>query len=315
MNTNSSPLSLLTVLNPGGSSIPDAMKPSKTIDQLVMLMCDRGLTITDEERLRRTLYDCNYYRLSGYFRAFQKDPAHGDNDFRPGVKDTDFLTPYTMDERLRSVILKGTARVELTLRSRFAYLSANAGHAYDYLDPDSYVDARNRSGLVMRDGLLDRMRKWMNMSNEVCIRHYRRTGRPVPIWAAVETFPFDTFSRMLSLYADTDTLKELYRSVGIRTNHRTASEIIHAMVYLRNLCSHHSRLWHREMVISPPVTRDMRTAFPMFEHEEKSVASSLLALMYLVERIDGNGYSGEITGLIESTTDYSYGISHPLHWE
>ncbi|RIY22271.1 DNA-binding protein, partial [Bifidobacteriaceae bacterium VN002] len=36
------------------------------------------------------------------------------NQFKPGSKDVDFLVPYKMDEELRTIILKGTARVELT---------------------------------------------------------------------------------------------------------------------------------------------------------------------------------------------------------
>lgn len=69
MAGNSSSLSLLTVLKPGGSShIGTESKPAKTIDQMIALMSDRGLTITDETNLRRILFDCNYYRLSGYFR-------------------------------------------------------------------------------------------------------------------------------------------------------------------------------------------------------------------------------------------------------
>lgn len=130
MADNSSSLSLLTVLKPGGSShIGAESKPAKTIDQMIALMSERGLVITDEAELRRVLFDCNYYRLSGYFRPFQVNPAAGDNRYRPGTRDVDFLVPYAMDEKLRNIILKGTAKVELTLRSRIAYLLASDGNA------------------------------------------------------------------------------------------------------------------------------------------------------------------------------------------
>ena len=80
MADNSSSLSLLTVLKPGGSShIGAESKPAKTIDQMIALMSERGLVITDEAELRQVLFDCNYYRLSGYFRSFQVNPAAGDN--------------------------------------------------------------------------------------------------------------------------------------------------------------------------------------------------------------------------------------------
>ena len=88
------------------------------------------------------------------------------------------------------------------------------------------------------------------------------------------------------------------------------------MVYLRNLCSHHSRLWHREMVIASPVTKDMRSSYPDFDYEEKSVAGSLMALMYLVDSINGdNAYSRSVLDLIHERDDYLDGIVHPLHWE
>ena len=232
LTNNSSSLSLLTVLKPGGSSHVGAeSKPAKTIDRMIALMSDRGLVITDETKLRRVLFDCNYYRLSGYFRSFQVNPAAGDNRYRPSTRDVDFLIPYTMDEELRNIILKGTAKVELALRSRFAYLLASDGGAYTYMDPESYQAVRNKRGELLRDNLLRNMGKWMGMSNEVCIRHYRCSGRPVPVWAAVETFPFDTLSRMISLHTDAKALRELYRSVGLRTNLRTSSEVVHAMVY------------------------------------------------------------------------------------
>lgn len=87
MADNSSSLSLLTVLKPGGSShIGAESKPAKTIDQMIALMSERGLVITDEAELRQVLFDCNYYRLSGYFRSFQVNPAAGDNRYRPGTR-------------------------------------------------------------------------------------------------------------------------------------------------------------------------------------------------------------------------------------
>lgn len=162
MADNSSSLSLLTVLKPGGSShIGAESKPAKTIDQMIALMSERGLVITDEAELRRVLFDCNYYRLSGYFRPFQVNPAAGDNRYRPGTRDVDFLVPYAMDEKLRNIILKGTAKVELTLRSRIAYLLASDGNAYTYMDPESYQSVRSKRGELLRDNLLRNMSKWM----------------------------------------------------------------------------------------------------------------------------------------------------------
>lgn len=47
--SNSSPLSLLTVLKPGGSSCFSAdSKPPKSVDDMIQLMKARELVVTDE---------------------------------------------------------------------------------------------------------------------------------------------------------------------------------------------------------------------------------------------------------------------------
>lgn len=113
-----------------------------------------------------------------------------------------------------------------------------------------------------------------------------------------------------------DAVAKTVLSLGLCKNRRRASEIVHAMVYLRNLCSHHSRLWNREMVITPAVLKDMRAAFPEFAYEDKSVGNSLIVLMYLVDRINGDReYSHRILDFLAQDDSYRHGILHPLHWD
>lgn len=70
------------------------------------------------------------------------------------------------------------------------------------------------------------------------------------------------------------------------------------------------------MVITPAVLDPMRTMFPDFAYEEKSVGNSLIALMYLVDRINGgHEYSRRIIEFLDQDDSYKHGILHPLHWE
>lgn len=282
---------------------------------MIELLKQRGLII-DVSSMPTILLDNNYYRLSAYFRPFQKDPANSDNTFRPGTKASAFLTPFTMDDRFRHLILEGTSRLELTLRARFAYNLAQSGNAYTYDEPISYRSIAYPDGTLKRDALINNIEGWVSRSHEVCIRHYRHQHAKPPIWAVMEVLPFDTLSKMLQLHLDTDAVSRTVLSLGLCKNRRRASEIVHAMVYLRNLCSHHSRLWNREMVITPAVLDSMRIMFPGFTHEEKSVGNSLIALMYLVDRINGdNEYSCKIFDFLAQDASYRHGILHPLHWE
>ena len=51
-------------------------------DEQLDLLTRRGMWIEDERAAARVLSCVSYYRLSGYFRYWQKDPDYGDDDFR-----------------------------------------------------------------------------------------------------------------------------------------------------------------------------------------------------------------------------------------
>lgn len=305
------------------------MKQSKNLDEMVELFEERGLPVLDAEKLKNFLYDCNYYRLSGYFRAFQRDPKHGDNRFILGTTLDDFLIPYLMDEQLRSRILEGTAILERTVGARFSYLLAQAGEAYTYLDESSYSEYRSerdkRAALEHfpshgspRSQLFRELYKWLSSSKEVCIRHYRKVKEPVPVWAAVEALPFGPVSKMLSLHRNTKVLRDLYESLGFQGREwkDCAPTAIQAMCYLRNMCAHHSRLWKKEIVSATPMPRGAAEQFHDIDYEDKSVMKSLIVLCFLVNNINGNdSYSSMLFDFIRQDAAYYEGIIAPVHWD
>lgn len=320
------------MLTPGGSFIVWSCmahkdKPPKTLDGMVELFKQRGLNIDiDQTKLKRILYTNNYYRLSGYFRVFQQNPSKGSststgNNFLPETKVSDILSIYDADEEFRHLILIGTARVEVALRSILAYQMAQDGHAYDYTDPDIYkpgpVQAKAK-GISMRkrEHLIKDIRKWVSISKEVSIRHFMKADASIPLWAAIEVIPFSVLSTMFQLYDKKESVKRICRELGLGTKISKAATIMQAIVYLRNYCSHHCRLWHRETKITPVALKKARQRYPDFQYKPRSVANTVLTLMYIVDTINDNpDYSQMIRKFLEEHPKYRDGIVTPLHWE
>ena len=292
------------------------MKSAKTIDEMIKLFEDRELIIADEEHFRDLLYNNNYYRLSGYFRVFQIDPSNGDNRFIAGTTEEDFIAPYILDAKLRALILQGISILEITLRSRFAYEIAQDGHAYDYVSLSAYKHLAKRKTSTYQERLILKINDWIEKSSEVCIRHYHEVGKDIPVWAAVEVLPFDTVSKMLSSHIDSQALRQVYKSIGLPKNPRIGSSIVHAMVYLRNLCAHHSRLWKRETIISVPHISYVEETINGISYEQKSVAASLILLMHMVDFINHSSeYSEEILSFLRANNSYVNGLATPVHWK
>lgn len=54
-----------------------------SFDEQLELLARRGMRIEDECTAVQVLSRVSYYRFSGYFRYWQKDPGYGDNNFIP----------------------------------------------------------------------------------------------------------------------------------------------------------------------------------------------------------------------------------------
>ncbi len=233
------------------------MKPSLSWDDQVTLMVSRGLVVDDRAECARFLAANNYYRFSGYTRYFQNAPHLGDNDFRPGVTFDEICAVYDADEALRAALVRPLAQVELMLRSHVARVIADGCGPYGpYLEESFYTDVGDREPTVescLRD--IDR-------SKDRHILHYRELGldradySKLPVWSAVEAWSFGTLSKVIERGGDGDLSDAVATSVGIAK--AGFSYRVRALVYLRNRCAHHSRLWHHSVIDAGPTPNNVR---------------------------------------------------------
>lgn len=233
------------------------VKPSLSWDEQVALLVGRGLAVRDQAACARFLAATNYYRFSGYARYFQKAPHLGDNDFRSGATFDEIRVAYEADEALRVVLVQPLARVELMLRSHVARVIADEHGPYGrFLEEDFYTDVGDREPTVescLRD--IDR-------SKDHHILRYRDTGgdradySQLPVWSAVEAWSFGTLSKAIERGAGGDLADAVASSVGIAK--AGFAYRVKALVYLRNRCAHHSRLWHHSVIDAGPTPNNVR---------------------------------------------------------
>ena len=90
-------------------------KPSLTIEQQILLLEERGLSIPDHKRASRHLSNISYYRLSAYmipFREIGPDSKHIDK-FRPGATWDDVYNLYKFDRKFRLLVFDAIERIEM----------------------------------------------------------------------------------------------------------------------------------------------------------------------------------------------------------
>ncbi|MEU1524480.1 Abi family protein [Nocardia rhamnosiphila] len=233
------------------------MKPSLSVGEQIELLQQRGLVIEDEAGCSAFLTANNYYRFSGYARYFQQAPHLGDDDFRPGTTFHEIRAIYEADDALRTMLAPPLARVELLLRAHTARVIAYAhGPCGRYLEEDFYTDVGQGERTVescLRD---------IERSKERHILRFKTRDAgaqdfsELPVWSAVEAWSFGTLSKCIERGALGTLPEAVATSIGVAKS--GFAYRVRALVYLRNRCAHHSRLWHHSVIDAGPTPNNVR---------------------------------------------------------
>lgn len=98
-------------------------KSALTHDQQLDQLIQRGLACDDRAEALHYLGHLNYYRLAACWLPFEVD--HASHVFKPGSRFVDVLNLYIFDRELRLLVLGAIERVEVSVRTGWAYTLAH----------------------------------------------------------------------------------------------------------------------------------------------------------------------------------------------
>jgi abortive infection bacteriophage resistance protein len=266
-------------------------KPPKTFSQQVALLEARGLTIEDRALAEETLARINYYRLSAYWHPFKR----ADDTFESGASFSQAVDYYEFDRALRSAVMRMLEQVEIHLRCAISYQIAHTHGPMAHEDPNLFERSFEHESWL-RD-----LHEETRRSREVFVRHFqgKYEGFPaLPVWMASELMSFGTLSRLFK-----GLLRQDQRAIaGVMGIHPTVlASWMHTLVYVRNLCAHHSRLWNRHLAIAPFIPKhDPRWIGPLVP-DANSVFCVLCMLRQLsLDYPQSDGWGLQLFRLLES---------------
>lgn len=290
-------------------------------DEQLGLLSQRGMLIEDPMYASKVLSCVSYYRLSGYFRYWQKDPDYGDDTFIEGTSFNRIFRLYQAEANLANICKSLLATCELVLRTRFA-------HYYgEHVAPTrSFAYGRGFTTLPtgQRETVEERILSDLDRSKDLFVDHYRQDVKQgnlykpeaydrMPIWVAVEALTFGTLSRMIEASGDSGVLDAIAESLN--TTRRLLPSQVRSFVYLRNRTSHYGRLWNISVpdapFIQPNTKRRIREDCRSFK--ERSIYEILVALHDLGKRA---GICEDVLGiyiepLLNKQPLLAYGICTP----
>lgn len=214
---------------------------SKQLD----LLASRGLTIGGRAEAVAFLSRVNYYRLSAYCIPFEQ-ARHA---FLPGAKFEQVQALYELDRKLRQRVMEAVEIIEVATRTALAY------HLSQRYGPFAHSAVANFRDPAKHAEWMAEVLKETGRSRETFVSHFKATYDEypqLPIWAAVEIMSFGSLSKLFAELQEADKT-EIAKTFGL--HRQVFVSWLHTLVYIRNICAHHARLWNRELAIAPKLPK------------------------------------------------------------
>ena len=241
-------------------------KPYLTFRQQVELLQRRGMEIGDHGRAEEYLQRIGYYYLSGYMYPFRSIAIDGDSvtaggrshEFVSGTTFDHVLDLYVFDKRLRMLVLDAIERIELALRVDVAYRLGSqdtfAHYKSAFVLDSASKPGSGRGGRSWFEDWCSRRDRAVEMSSAQFVAHVTgKYGRPLPIWIDVELWSLGEVSHFIEKMRVQDKVSIMEHYLLPRP--RLLQSWLRSICFVRNVSSHHGRLWNRNMVDYPALPK------------------------------------------------------------
>lgn len=260
-------------MNP--SSTINFSKPFLTIQAQITQLKSRGMRFENEDKAFHYLENINYYRLSAYWLPFEKD--HKSHTFTQDTLFERVLELYIFDRELRLLMLDAIERIEVSIRTRFAYEISQKYGSHPHLDSTLFTPQHRYKQT------LEKLKSEVNRSKEPFIKHFKDKYSEAlpPIWASVELMTLGQVSHWFSsikLRQDRQLIAKYYD-----LDEKILASFLHHLTIIRNICAHHSVLWNKKLTFEFVIPKAMQEKFNI--HEKRKLFNTFVMLEYLMEKI------------------------------
>lgn len=263
-----------------------------TFDEQVDMLQSQGLLIEDRKRALRVLQNISYSRFKSYLVPLMED--RHTHRFKKGATFEQAYAIYGFDRRLRELIFHELEKIEISIRTRIAYASMDDDAGFWFTNPD-YFSRKDEFKDILR-----RIRNEVDRSDNDAIKRFRQkyTNDFPPCWLTLEATSMGTLSTIYDALRPGKFKRKLAEFYGV--SDVVFSSWLHHLVYIRNTCAHHSRLWNKTLSVQAMVPKSARYYFPEQKEDAAShVYMTLCIIKYMIDTIKpDNTFSGRLKQLV-----------------
>lgn len=280
-----------------------------SFQQQIALLKSNGLSFADESKALHTLQQISYFRLKSYLMPLMSDKVL--HIFKSGVTFEQAYTLYKFDSRLRKLIAGELEKIEISIRTQMAYTLSDEVDIYWFADAANFVSATKHAGLITSlQSELDR-----TDDDQILLFKRRYDDAFPPAWMTMEVTSFGTLSMLYKLLKPSLTKRKIANYYGVSDS--VFESWLHSIVYVRNICAHHSRLWNKTLRIRPLFPRKVNGTFISMPVRSDRLYYVLCIIQYLLLKVNPNTtFQARLKALFAEFPDADISaMGFPKEWE
>jgi len=253
-------------------------KPPLSYQDQLQQLKNRGLIIEDEKYFMHLLEVKSYYRLSAYWFPLLKDKEN--HIFKKGSNFSTAYKIYCFDRELRHLVLAELEKIEVAIRAKIIYIMSHRHGPFWYENDGLFSNSHKHQRL------LEKFKTEYDRSDEEFILSFKKKyNNPLPpCWMLFEVTSFGSLSQAYNILKPGIDKREIAKAFGLPD--KVLASWLHSIVYFRNVCAHHSRLWNRVMSIQPLIPKKTHNLWLNERANQNNTTYFLLSmLIYMMNTI------------------------------
>ena len=279
---------------------------------LIPLLRNRGLSISDEQRAISYLTNIGYFRLSAYLHPLLKEPKT-EHRYKTGATFEMALNMYRFDRKLRVLLFNEIEKIEVAIRSAMNnYISDGLNDVF-WMTNAAYFNnpAGFSKSLLLIQSEIDR-------TKEDFIDHFtNKYANPYPpAWMISEIIPLGVLCGVYNNLKNTGVRKKVAHQFRLPVP--VFSSWILALANLRNVCCHHNRTWNKNHLVVPSDLQN--PAFPWIDTsatDPRRIYFRICIIKYLLFTVSpNNSFAQKLKSMAaEYPTVDVYAMGFPANWQ
>ena len=291
-------------------SKPSYNKPSLSYANQLEQLKNRGLIVSDEPKALHLLENISYFRLSGYWYPLLSDKKS--HSFKPNASFETAFQLYCFDRELRLLIISELEKIEISIRAKMTHVLSDAYGCFWFQNIDLFKDANKYQKT------LSKIHEEHQRSDEDFIKAFKNnySDQFSPAWMALEITSFGSLSKLYSNLSTPLQKRSIAKFYGLADS--VFEKWIHSIVYLRNICAHHTRLWNRNMSIQPQIPRSpSKTWINNANVRTNRTYFMLCMIRYLLQTVNPNSsFNNRLKALLKKYPNVDVrAMDFPVEWD